>query len=188
MDDMKEEKLIENLFDTLIKEENRGQRFYRDAARFVSDREARRVFEWLAVEETYHTDVLVSMRKEFMAGEPAPVKTAAKTDTKKIYYDGDTIKIYDLRIEEDEEILPPQLELFRANDFKNLLEHADVKTVLKFAMQIEYENFKYLVDLAKTLEIDPYRNLLKQLADQEKRHFQLLRGHFEKAGGMTARA
>jgi len=173
---MSDIKLLKKLFKELIREESRGKRFFSDAARFVKDPKAKRLFEYLALEETRHLDVLNAIWKARLSDPPAiEKKKLTGTHTEVIEYAGSAQPVFYLQDKPMSEIDIPEFELFKADDFQEILEDASLESILKFAMKIEFENSKYIVGFMKYLQNREYIDLLKKLADDEKEHFIALK-------------
>jgi len=172
---------LREMLDLLIREERRGQRFFAEAARFVSSSPARLLLETLAVEESYHLAVLEQEKRKVVAegeGKEQPPQLLRQT----IEYAGEELNIYTLDLPEQEDAPLPRFELFKPEDFQALLADATLPNILKLGMRLEVENFKFLVEVARQVQSEFTRKVLLGLANQEKQHFLWLRHRYDNLG------
>ncbi|MCD4655003.1 hypothetical protein K8T06_13845 [bacterium] len=173
---MEDIKILKRLFEELIREERRGQRFFSDAARYVDDPRAKRLFEYLAIEETRHLDVLKAVWKTI--ADDSALREKSKTlasPVQIIEYAGVAHPVFSLDDKPMAEITIPNFELFKVNEFNEILENLSLESVLEFAMKIEFENTKYIVGFMQYFKNRKYIDLLRKLADDEKDHFIALK-------------
>lgn len=181
------------LVDRMIREEVRGQRFFADAAQYVSHPEARRLFQHLSQEEGQHIEVLRAEKKQLekALAQAAPEEKAGdggdeRVRTSYLEFAGEQVPVFEVldqgEVEELIEIDLPRLELFRASDFEQLLADCTLRQILKLGMRVEYDNFQYLVELAKAARSREARAKVLKLAQDEKEHFLWLRRRYDKLG------
>ncbi len=166
-------KIIENL----IQEETRGQRFFADAAAFVTDPRAKDLFHRLSLQEIEHRNKLESVRRNIVGNRSTLIDSGVRT--RRIEYDGNEIPIFFVNAESETHIDPPALNLFKAEEFRKLLEHCTVREIIKLAMRIEFDNFGFLIEAAKARFDAAGRKILLALADEEKQHYLWLKQYLE---------
>ncbi|GEM_PF-6020341 len=166
-------KIIENL----IQEETRGQRFFADAAAFVKDPRAIELFQRLSLQEIEHREKLESVRRNIVRNRSTLIDSGVRT--RRIEYDGGEIPIIFVHAESETRIDPPTLNLFKAEEFKKLLEHCTVREIIRLSMRIEFDNFGFLIEAAKARFDAAGRKIFLALADEEKQHYLWLKKYLE---------
>lgn len=179
---MSDFKTLKVLLEELIREEKRGQRFYNDAAKYVEDGRVRRLFQHLAAEESQHVEILKKTWVQIEASEADRKLRDSRYGSKArvIEYAGTSHPVFIVDDRPVKDLKLPKFELFKAGDFKALLEEISLGTVLKFAMQIEYDNTQYIVKFMKFMRDRNNIELLKKMADEEKQHFLMLKELYSK--------
>jgi rubrerythrin len=177
--DASEFNVMDKVLEELLREEQRGQRFFSDASRFSSLQQAKQTFEWLAVEENRHVDLLTALQRDLRAGQPHRKPAGPGVTQRTIDYAGETLPVFEIDWSITDQVQVPHLELFKADEFKKLLESATVRDILRLAMRVEFDNFKYLVDLAKLMKVKASQAMLLGLADEERQHFVVLRRKYD---------
>ncbi len=172
MDDTKKQVFLERIFEVLIREEKRGGKFFSDAAKFVSDPKIKALFERLAADEERHVHELETIRTSF--------RNAATSRERKMSYAGGTVSLIDLSDMVTGYGKLPHFELFKADEFQKLLQAATTDEILKFAMQIEFDNAKYLQQCMEATPLNNQKKILRDLILEEKGHFIALKKLCEK--------
>ncbi len=174
-----DKEVLLKLMRTLIKEEKRGQKFFSDAAKFVSRKSIVTLFEKLAVEEMRHADTLqaelANIEKEKVYAEVTAQGDKYAYSEEEIEYAGEKKPVYKFDFEPPDVEELPHFELFKAEDFRKLLESCSMGAVLKYAMRIEYDNFKYLMDVMKRVKTKKAKKIIFDLGEEEKQHFIWIR-------------
>jgi rubrerythrin len=178
----KEYSAIAKILDNLLKEEQRGLRFFIDAAKYSVSASVKMLFEKLAAEEREHIEVL-SAEKHKLEGMKGGLKKDDLQRMRSIEYDDKEIPLIIIDPDEDMEVDVPTLTLFRADDFNELFKDITIDKIYKLAMRVEFDNFKYLVDASKKMGTQDSRALLMKLAEQEKEHFKWIESHRKKMQG-----
>ena len=168
-------KIMKVLFDQLIREEKRGQRFFKDAATYADDPKVKRLFEHLSVEEEKHLSLLESMWKQITEDPKAYAEASPSTSAEMVEYAGNMQPVFVIDDTPMKNLKLPMFELFKADEFKKLLEQITIRSVLQFAMKLEYDNTKYIVGFMKHIKNKRSLTILKKMADEEKGHFIALK-------------
>ncbi|HPQ38826.1 MAG TPA: hypothetical protein PLV45_00505 [bacterium] len=163
--------LMKKLFEELIREEERGYRFFSEAARFVTNSHAVTLLKTLAQEEKRHIEVIESFRTLTLETVGANMESIRRSSAEVIQYDGRDTLVFVVDGVDVSDMDLPHLNLFKANEFHELLQQISLKTILKYAMRIEYENAQYIVEFMKLIRNKRHLNALKKLAAEEKDHF-----------------
>lgn len=171
--------VLKKLFDELIREEQRGKRFFLDASKYIAVPKAKRLLADLAREEEKHIDMLMSMRLESVETVGATMNAIKRSQMERIEYNGCDTTVYVIDGVDPDEISVPHPELFKAGDFHELMKHSTPADILKLAMKIEYDNVRYIVQFMKHLQERRHIDLLKRLANEEKQHFIRLKKTYD---------
>ncbi|MBN1552138.1 hypothetical protein JW979_11735 [bacterium] len=181
-------KFVIDLVEKLIKEEIRGQRFFSDASKYVRNPEAKALFNQLSIDENMHIEILEMEKKKLednmakVSDQKLSLKQTAGTKT--VEYNGEPMRVYDISpLNADEKLIQiemPDLNLFKAEEFKELLENCSIKAIYKLAMRVEYDNFKYLVELSKTIPGHLAKRKILDIAENERDHFLELQRRFNR--------
>jgi rubrerythrin len=170
---------ISTILDSLLKEEQRGQRFFADAAKYSDSISVKTLFEKLAAAEREHIDLLkVEIHKlEQLKGS---LKRDDLQRFRSMEYDDKEIPLIIIDPDADVEVDMPTLSLFKVEDFKKLFEDITLDKIYTLAMRVEFDNFKYLIDASKKMVSQDSRALLLRLAQEEKDHFIWIENHRKK--------
>lgn len=173
MAELKQEQLLLNeLLNNLIREEQRGRLFFREAAKVSTDNEIIELFEWLSAQEQNHLEILEKMKSQLGA--------ELKKHESTVSIDGKLVKILDLSDMDFDKTELPRIDLFKNHDFVELLKAISVQAILKYAMRIEYENASYIKEFITRVQSKKIRNILVGLIQEEKEHFQVLQKKLQK--------
>ncbi len=160
-----EENILMELLDNLIREENRGHTYFKEAALVSKNADIKRLFERLSDEEQNHVEVLVKMRDTVSA------ETKKQAERKTIRMDGRFVNILDLSEMMMEQIDLPRPDLFQNQAFAELFKNISVRAVLEYAMKIEFENARYIKEFFQHIQSRKNREVLLRLIQEEKEHF-----------------
>ena len=173
MSELKQDQLLlKELLINLIREEQRGRLFFREAAKVSTDSEIIELFEWLSAQEQEHLEILEKMKSQLDA--------ELKKHESPIPIDGKLINILDLSDMDFDKTDLPRVDLFKNQDFVELLKAVSVQAILKYAMQIEYQNAAYIKEFITKVHSKKIRAILVGLIQDEKNHFQVLQKKLQK--------
>ena len=88
--------------------------------------------------------------------------------------DGEIVNILDLSDMVSQPADLPRVYLFNNRDFAELFKNISPRSVIEYAMKIEYDNARYIKEFAQHIESRQHRELLIRLIEQEKQHFLAL--------------
>lgn len=160
-----EENVILELLGNLIREENRGQRYFKEAGQISREPDVKKLFEKLAEDERNHLEVLTRMRASIVDGSRMTHRQ------KSIMVDGKAVNVLDLSDMAMDTTDLPQLDLFKNDEFADLFSSISIKSVLEYAMKIEYDNARYIKEFLQYIHSKKFRDILLQLIQEEKEHF-----------------
>lgn len=160
--------LLLEILDNLIREEKRGHQYFREAAIISSDPEVKRLFEKLSEDELEHLEILTKLR------EFREALRQSQSSRKTIRMDGEIVNILDLSDMASQPADLPRIDLFNNREFAELFKSISPRAVVEYAMKIEYDNARYIKDFAQHIESRQHRELLIRLIEQEKQHFLAL--------------
>lgn len=167
--------LMRKLFEQLIREEQRGHRFFSEAAEYVSDKHTVTLLKTLAKEELRHIEVLETIRDTALNSVGASMDAVKRSKAETIEYDGKETLVFVVDGVDIGDMELPHFELFKANDFHELLQKVSLKNVLQYAMRIEYANAQYIAQFMKVVRNKRHIAILKKLTAEEKDHFVRLK-------------
>ncbi len=173
MSELKQDQLLLNeLLINLIREEQRGRLFFREAAKVSTDPEIIELFEWLSAQEQEHLEILEKMKSQMVV--------ELKKHDSSISVEGKLVKILDLSEMVFDKTDLPRIDLFKNQDFVELLKAISVQAILQYAMRIEYENALYIKEFITKVHSKKIRAILVGLIQDEKNHFQVLQKKLQK--------
>jgi rubrerythrin len=158
-----------------IHDEVAGQRFYSDAAHYCIDPWAKEIFARLAQDEEEHTRLLLAeyealkTRGWWLDPETALAKNADVDITRFTFPDDDL----------GQELFPPQWSAADAIDRR-----ADDLTALAFGVRMEQEAIDLYAGEAEAAHDPAARQAYQFLVEEETRHWEQLRGHWEALAGI----
>jgi rubrerythrin len=158
-----------------IHNEVAGQRFYSDAAHYCIDPWAKEIFAKLAQDEEEHTRLLLveyealKTRGQWLDPETALAKNAEVDITHFTFPDDDL----------GQELFPPQWSAADAIDRR-----ADDLTALAFGVRMEQVTIDLYAGEAEAAHDPAARQAYQFLVEEETRHWEQLRGHWEALAGI----
>jgi rubrerythrin len=159
-----------------IHNEVAGQRFYDDAAHHCIDPWAREIFARLAQDEEGHTCLLLAEYEALRTGgqwldpETALAKNADVDITRFTFPDDDL----------GPELFPPQWSAADAIDRR-----ADDLAALAFGVRMEQVAIDLYAGEAEAAQDPAARQAYQFLVEEETRHYEQLRGHWEALAGIS---
>lgn len=173
MAELKQERILLNeLLNNLIQEERRGQLFFREAAKVSTDTRIIKLFEWLSGQEQTHLEVLDALKSQV---ETEQMKTHQETSI-----DGQLVNILDLSDMTFDRSDFPHVDLYQNQDFVELLKAISIRSILQYAMRIEYENAVYIKEFINRVHSRKIKDILVNLIKDEKEHFLVLQRELKK--------
>ncbi len=161
---------ISAIFKNLLKEEQRGFRFFSDAAKYCDDLHMKSLFEKLASAEVEHIDLLQAEMNRLQN-----MRDSLKEDhllrTRTIEYADKEIPLIIIDPDDKSDIAVDAVTLFKVDEFKTLFEKLSMDGIYRLAMRIEFDNCKYLVEASHKMKSPDSRKILLKLAQEEKEHF-----------------
>ncbi len=136
-----------DIFNFAVKMEKDGEKFYRGLAEQVDEEGVRNILNMLADDEAKHADAIEQIRSQ----------NALMADTKIL----DKAKNIFVRMKEFHEEF----------DF----DHGH-EALYRQAMKIEQNSIDFYLDRADQMKDPLHKTLFEQLAEEEKKHYRLLRG------------
>lgn len=146
---------------TALQREQQGQRFYREAASRTTNEKGKKLFQWLAEEETGHIKLLEQ--------SIAYMKDNAAWSTQDMWGVGKHVT---------EPVKSSEFPS-KADIMGNLSESSPELEILKKAIQAEKEDAHFYTELANSVADPDGKKMIEKLAHVEKGHVELLEEEYE---------